>query len=82
VVELRSRHWIGDCGDLSIGVKMTEVVPGQFDGIPFETYVSNCGFTSSGHTHHDMHPVSPEAYQAWCDEDDDVDVPLPRDLPS
>jgi hypothetical protein len=66
---LCTRHWIADCDSLDFGVAATESVPGQFDGIPHESYEASC--VVSYHGRHTMHPVSKQQYDDVMADDTD-----------
>jgi hypothetical protein len=66
---LRTRHWIADCDSFDFGIAATEYVPGQFDGIPHESYEISC--IVSSHGRHTMRPVSKKQYDAVMKDDID-----------
>jgi hypothetical protein len=70
VRELRSRYWIGGCGALNFGVKVTEGVPGQFDGVPLEPREVACVITSHNHKI-TIWPVDAGIYEQWTADGDD-----------
>jgi hypothetical protein len=70
VRELRSRYWIGGCGELNFGMKATEATPGQFDRLAYEPREITCGVT--GHDHKiTVWPVDANIYQQWTSDDDE-----------
>jgi len=69
VRELRSRYWIGGCGSVNFGMKVTERAPGQFDGVAYPPHEVACLITSHDHKI-TIWPVGVEIYEQWTADDD------------
>ena len=69
VDKLRDRYWLGACGGLEIGLKLTETELGQFDAICHEPQTMPC----DRHGPHLLLPATPQEYWAWCLESVDPD---------
>lgn len=67
--ELRDRYWLGACGGLKIGLKLTETEPGQFGSMSHDPHIMPC----DTHGPHVLLPASPQEYWAWSLESLDPD---------
>jgi hypothetical protein len=58
---LRSRHWIGEyLSGYHLGMRVTEVKPGQFDGTPHEPIV--CRDVN-------LRPATADEWAEWVDDE-------------
>jgi hypothetical protein len=66
--DLRSRHYLGTCGGMDVGMRVTETTSGQFDDKPDEPFEMHCGPKQEPYV---MRPVTEAEYAAWDAETGD-----------